>query len=305
MRILLLALPLAGCALAQHENPPPPPVLDTVWAASIHPGDMFVLVPGTGSYGLLAQPIDKLAGDNPDVDVHAMHSVAEDAIVFESAIAAAHRAGIADHMLEDGTITFGMWGAGFAAKTQFTYVSYEGLRVPIHILGGTSKCAVGSVPDNLFNYNGTNANADAVDLYQRIQMFVTDHPSVSARNITVASHSWGGAGAEYLAFEKDTIAADNGPLPNATINFTIAMGVPGFVPGYTFAGPSLKDVRDGHLYEVDRPDDPVHMLSPSGNGAGHQYNIVIDGTFVGSYGVTTEELACDGVAGECTTDQGT
>jgi hypothetical protein len=71
------------------------------------------------------------------------------------------------------------------------------------------------------------------------------------------------------------------------------------VPDYSFAGPGLRDVTDGHLYEVDRPDDPVHMLSPSGNGGGHQYDILFGTDFQGSYGVTTDELSCDGVPGAC------
>jgi hypothetical protein len=53
------------------------------------------------------------------------------------------------------------------------------------------------------------------------------------------------------------------------------------------------------VYEVDRPDDPVHTLNTHGNGDGHMYTILIGDEFIGSYGITTNELACAGVAGEC------
>jgi hypothetical protein len=66
-----------------------------------------------------------------------------------------------------------------------------------------------------------------------------------------------------------------------------------------FAGPSFRDIGAGSLYETDRPDDPVHAMNPSGNGEGHQYSILVGDDFLGSYGVTTFELACHGVAGAC------
>jgi hypothetical protein len=299
MRMLLAAFGLTGCALAEHEAGPPPSPIEAVWEDSIHTGDMFVLVPGTGSYGLLGTPIDALSGPKPDVDVRTMSPVANDSIVFEQAIGAAHRAGITNAELEDGSVTFGIWGVGFTTRTDFIYVSYEGIRVPIHVLGGTSKCAVGSVPDNLLNYNTANAAADATDLYVKTQTWLTAHPNYVPQNVIVASHSWGGAVAEYLAFERDTIQSTNGPLLNATINFTIAMGVPEWVPSYSFAGPGLRDVTDGKLYEVDRPDDPVHKLDLTAKGGGHQYTILFGDDFKGSYGVTTEQLSCDGTPGPC------
>ncbi len=296
---------MASCVPEEDPQPIPPLPIETVWADSIHTGDLIVMVPGTGSYQFLAQPIQAIGGTNPLVDVRANATVAGDAIVFEQAIAAAERAGISDADLESGAVTFGLWGAGFTDLTSFDYLSYNGVQIHVVILGGTNTCATGSIFGNLFNYNTTDANTDANNLYLDIQKWLAANPSPSgtARDVTVASHSWGGALSEYLALKITAIEAANGPLTDgagvAQMKFTIAAGVPGFILGMSLVGPGLRDFDEGSLYEIDRPDDPVHAMDPSGNGAGHQYSIVIGDDFIGSYGVSTEELACAGVAGEC------
>jgi hypothetical protein len=298
MRWIASALLLAGCMADEPAGSDLPPPIDVVWGQTIRPGDMFVLVPGTGSFDYYAAVIDPLP-DPVTVDVRENEKIADDAVVIEQAIAAAHRAGIANTMLEDGTITFGIWGVGFAGThTSFTYVSWEGLHIPVQILGGTSRCALGGITTNLLNYNHDNADADARDLYAKLQAWQIAHPG-PARNIIVASHSWGGAVAEYLAQERTTVESSLGPLANGTLAFTISMGVPGFVLGYTFQGPGLRELGDRYLYEVDRPDDPVHTLHPGGNGGGHQYDITFGSDFQGSYGITTEQLSCAGVPGAC------
>jgi hypothetical protein len=286
---------LVGCDADEQVGPDLPQPIDVVWARSIHAGDMFVLVPGTGSYDYYATTIDPMA-DPVEINPRTMVPIANDAIVLEQAIAAAHRAGIPNEQLEDGTINFGMWGVGFkGTHTAFTYTSYEGIRIPINILGGASTCAFGGVQANLLNYNKTDANLDATDLYLKTQAWLKTHP---ATNVIVASHSWGGAVAEYLAQELPTIESANGPL-GAKMDFTISMGVPGFVLGYTFNGPGLRDVSEGMLYEVDRPDDPVHALHLGEPGGGHQYDITFGDDFQGSYGITTEQMSCESVPGPC------
>jgi len=290
MKLLAPALLLAGC-MSEDPLPDPPQPIDTVWADQIHAGDMFALVPGTGSFDYYAAVIDPLP-EPAVVNVRESEKIADDAIVIEQAIAAAHRAGIPNAQLEDGTVRFGIWGVGFAGThTAFTYVSWEGLHVPIEILGGTSKCALGGITGNLVNYNRDSADADARDLYRKLQAL---HPT---GNVIVASHSWGGAVAEYLAENLATIESSEGP--GASFAFTIAMGVPGFVLNYTFKGPGLRHVGDAMVYEVDRPDDPVHTLHPGGNGGGHQYDITFGEAFQGSYGITTDELSCESVPGAC------
>jgi hypothetical protein len=305
----LTVLGLAGCAAEPDQGTELPQPLDTIWAASIRTGDLFVLVPGTGSYDYIATVIDPMPAAIPEVDPRKIKNIGSDSIVFEQAIAAAHRAGIPASALEDGTMQFGIWGAGFTGThEQFIYISYEGIRVPIHILGGESKCAHGGVAENILAYNGTNALADATDIYQKTQAWLPVHPSVTGRprNIILDSHSWGGADAEYLTRELSTIAAAHGPLADGTgvarIALTIAMGVPGFVPGYTFQGPSLRyldPVVKNALYEIDRPDDAVHTLQLQHTSGGHQYTIMFGDDFQGSYGITTQELSCAGVPGAC------
>jgi hypothetical protein len=85
----------------------------------------------------------------------------------------------------------------------------------------------------------------------------------------------------------------------AQIDFTVAQGVPGFILEMALEGPGLRPVGAQQLLEIDRPDDPVHKMDPSGNGGGHDYTIVVGDDFLGSYRITTMEMDCDGVAGPC------
>jgi len=299
----------AGCAAtAPPPSPAPPTPLDEAWTRSIRAGDLIAIVPGTGATDYLATPIEALPGDVPLVDVRAIPKVASDAGVLEAAVAAAHRAGLSDADLESGAITIGLWGAGFTRISAFDYLSYDGIRVRVAVLGGKNTCAEGLVDENLLNYSVSNATIDATDLYARVRAWLAANPSATGmpRNVTVVAHSWGGAVAELLAYHSDAAAAAVGPLADAggtaQLPFTIAAGVPGFVPGYLFAGPGVYFVdatEQRTLYEIDRPDDPVHAMNPSGNGDGHQYDIVVGDDFLGFYGVSTEQLACAGVAGEC------
>jgi hypothetical protein len=279
MRIAAAMTVLAACAAEPAPGPDLPRPLDAIWAKTVHAGDLVALVPGTGAYDYLAAPIEPLAGPEPLVDVRAISKVAGDAIVFEQAIAAAHRAGV-----DPETLTFGLWGAGFTKLQAFDYLSYEGVKIRVEILGGTNSCAVGTVLDNLLEYTLENAAKDAADLDRDIVAWRAAHPGAES---IVASHSWGGAVAEYLAFH------------GGTSRFTIAAGVPAYVPSYGFAGPGLRDVGAASLYEVDRPDDPVHAMNPSGDPDGHQYDILFGDDFQGSYGVTTDALSCRGIPGPC------
>ena len=302
---LAVVVVLAGCAAQSLESgAPPPQPIDTVWADSIHDGDLIAMVPGTGSYNYLGAPIEAVAAStnstSPTIDVRQNATVAGDAIVFEQAIGAAHRAGI-----DPSQLTFGLWGAGFTTLQSFEYISYEGIQIHVVNLGGENSCATGSIFANLLAYNATDATTDANDLYAKTQAYLAANPSSTgaARNVIIASHSWGGAVAEYLREQIDAVTTAHGQLADtggvAEMPFTIAAGVPGFILGATLAGPGLHSEPDGLLYEIDRPDDPVHAMDPSGDGDGHQYDILIGSDFLGSYGVTTEQLACAGVAGEC------
>lgn len=306
--IASLVVSLAGCAM-DTEAPEAPSVVDRLWGETIRPGDVMVLVPGTGAYDYLATPIEALA--TPSVDVRTNDIVRSDAIVMEQAIAAAHRAGFTDAQLEAGDLTFLMWGAGFQRLTSFEYISYEHIHVRIDILGGENSVARGEIEENLLNYSATSADTDARDIYKRLQAWLPAHPSPTGapRNAIVLAHSWGGAVAEYLALEQPTIADDLGPLTDgdgeATMPFTVAAGVPAFILDYTLLGPVVRDYERPwgkmYVYEYDRPDDPVHAMNFNGNFAGHHYNIVLgdDLEFHGAYGITTMELACDGVPGAC------
>jgi len=99
------------------------------------------------------------------------------------------------------------------------------------------------------------------------------------------------------------VEAANGPLADAggvaPMKLTVAAGVPGFILGTSLVGPGARYLGEGMLYEIDRPDDPVHAMDPSGDGDGHQYSILYGDDFQGSYGVTTTELSCAGVPGPC------
>jgi hypothetical protein len=301
-----LACLLGACATDAQPAPPEGDPMDAVWPVAITPGDLVVLVPSTGAIDYLATPIQAMPGPVPLVDVRdpANAKVASDAIVFEQAIGAAHRAGITDQELEDGALTFALWGAGFTSLQAFDYQSYEGIRIRVTILGGTNSCATGLVVTNLLNYTKQNATIDATDLYTRTQAWFAAHPSPGApRHVIIDAHSWGGAVAEYLAYNLAAITAPLGPLTDgsgtATMPLTVADGVPAFLLGYTFPGPGLRGYTNAWIYEVDRPDDPVHAMNPSGNPDGHNYDILVGSDFLGSYGVTTTELACAGVAGIC------
>lgn len=258
---------------------PEPQPIDVIWGESIQPGDTIVAVPGTGGYTLLGAFIDAAAPD--PIDQRTNPSL--NPIVLEQAIAAAQRAGIADADLEAGVIHFGLWGAGVTKTSHFTYHSLGGLTVGFDVLGGKSICAVGDATNNLFNYTKDNADADARDLYARLP--------AAAQRITIVSHSWGGAVAEYLLEE---IAKNDPRLP-----FVVAAGVPGLIAGYNLVGPGLRPVGSASLYEVDRPDDPIHTLHLAWDIEGHQYDIMIGDTFEGSYGITTEELSCHRIPGPC------
>src|SRR5262249_50942301 len=100
----LLAVGVTACATDEAPAPSLPQPIDQIWAEAIRPGDMIVLVPGTGSYDYLAVTIEAMAGDHPLVDVRAHQKIADDAVVFEQAIAAAHRAGISNAQLEAGAL---------------------------------------------------------------------------------------------------------------------------------------------------------------------------------------------------------
>lgn len=286
MRAGICLVLLAACVDQESTTTQGPLPIDAVWGNSIHAGDAVVLVPGTGSYDYLGAPIEALPGDNPDVDPRKIEKVGDDAVVFEQAIAAAHRAGV-----DPTTLSFGLWGAGFTRLTKFTYISYEGLRIPITIIGGENSCATGLIFTNLVNYNADMAAADAKDLYAKTLVWLG-----GSREVYIASHSWGGAVAEYLTENLTDIESGGGTID---LTLTLADGVPGQILNYMFPGPGLRSFGGVSMLEIDRPDDPVHALNPSGNGAGHQYVILYGDVFQGSYGITTEEMSCNGVPGQC------
>jgi hypothetical protein len=299
MRSAVALVVLAGCAV-EPEPPAAPLPIDVVWGQSIHAGDLIVMVPGTGSFSYLVQPIEALGSGSPLVDVRQNATVAGDAVVLEQAIGAAHRAGFTATDLEAGALTFGMWGAGFTKLASFEYLSYEGIHIHVAVLGGENSAATGTIFSDLLNYSATAALTDAHDLYAKVQAWLAANPSPAgaARDVIFASHSWGGAVTEYLGFQLDEVEAAHGPL-GAQMPFTIAAGVPGIILGASLAGPGLRPFNTGELYEIDRPDDPVHALDPSGDSDGHQYDILFGDQFQGSYGVTTMELSCAGTPGEC------
>jgi len=299
---------VTGCALAEGDPPEPTPTkLDAAWAKSIRRGDVVVLIPGTASVDYLGTPIEAFAestgSQHPVVDVHDHEKVREDAVVFEQALAAAHRAGITDDEIENGALTFLLWGAGITKLSAFDYVSYDGVTMKIDILGGQNSCAVGGIVDNYLNYSLESANIDARDVYTRLGTWLTAHPAQD-RNAIVMAHSWGGAVAEYLTLEFETISAEVGTLPQGTpMPFTVTAGVPAFVLGYNFIGPRVLDFERPSgtrmLYEIDRPDDPVHNMTFEGDFGGHHYDIVVGDQYLGFYGITTDKMACRGVAGSC------
>ena len=287
------------CAACAAEEAPPvdpgPSLFDQAWPESIRAGDMIVVVPGTGTHTGVGALIDAA----PTADFVARdHITTVDPI--EAANAAAQRAGFSGADLEAGAVRFGMWGAGIENTAAFTYVSVEGFRIHFEVVGGKSVCADGGIPDNLLNYNTGNAELDARDLYQHLQTWVG---AGADRNITLVSHSWGGVVAEYFAQHAATLEHDYGALTGARVVFAAAAGVPGFVPGgFVPAGPGFRTVESGiKLYEIDRPDDPAHTFDPSRGGDGHHYVILVGTQYLGWYGITTDALACAGVAGACPT----
>jgi pimeloyl-ACP methyl ester carboxylesterase len=293
---------IAACASSDRPAPPLPDPLEEAFASSLRPGDVIVLVPGTGARDYLGAPIDALPGDVPTADILANESVRTDAVVFEQAIGVAERAGLSREQIENGDVTLLIWGAGFERVQAFDYVSYDRLRVRVQVLGGQNAVAVGLIEDHYFDYTRDNVDTDARDIYQRLSDWLAAHPA-DGRNVVVVSHSYGGAVGEYLALEHDTIAKV--PLPGDTaLPFTISAGVPPYVVGYDFLGPRVMDLHpsDGStslVYEIDRPDDPVHNLTFQGDFRGHHYNIVFGDQFEGSYGVTTDKISCGTVPGPC------
>jgi hypothetical protein len=81
MRTLLPALVLiAGCTADDEVGTELPQPMDTVWANSIHAGDMFVLVPGTSSFDYIAATIDPMPDAVPEVSPRTMKLIADDAL---------------------------------------------------------------------------------------------------------------------------------------------------------------------------------------------------------------------------------
>ena len=302
---------LVALACCATEDPPAtslPDPFERVWTETIRPGDLIVAVPGTGTFTGLGQVIEaKLDPQHPEVPPEVDGRTLITAVdPLEGAIAAATRAGLTDADLEAGTVTLGLWGAGITKLTSFRYRSVGGLRVTFEVIGGTSVCAIGGIPENLTNYNGTNAELDARDLYRRMQAWLARDGAVD-RNVILVSHSWGGVVAEFLAANLAKFETAHGPLPGASVAFVIAAGVPGFVPGYAPLGPGFRTVdavsgdvaTSTRTYEVDRPDDPAHSFDPAGNGDGHHYIIMFGDQYQGWYGITTDELSCGTTPGEC------
>jgi hypothetical protein len=290
----LVALITSCTTTAPVDDPPPFDPLDQVWSETIRRGDIIVAVPGTSTYTTLGAYIEDHAP--AEIDARAVLNTVE---VLEAELAAAVRAGFTAAEIEGGAVTLALWGSGITKLTSFRYRSLDGLHVTFVVIGGTSVCAVGGIPENLGNYNAANADKDARDLYRRTQAFVATLPPAD-RNIVLVSHSWGGLVAEFFASNLATYTHDHGPLARATIAFVQAAGVPPLVPGYTPYGPGFRTVGDAtRVYEVDRPDDPAHTFSPTGNGGGHHYVIMFGDVYQGWYGITTDELACAGTPGIC------
>ncbi len=295
MRAIAFLL-LAACAADPAPDPVKVDLFDQAWAESIRPGDLVVAIPGTGIYSDLGEAINAKADGlvPPKVDAATKVSVVE---AFEGAIAAARRAGV-----DPATVDFAVWGAGITKTDAFEYVSLDGVTVTFHVLGGLSTCATGGIPANLTNYNAGNADKDARDLYLRLQAFTADRP----RNITLVAHSRGAVVAEAIGQKLATYKAELGGI-ESNLAFAVAAGVPAFVPGFTPHGEGFYTVTSTNgehtgavkTYEVNRPDDPVHTFDPNGNGGGHHYIIRVNGTYLGWYGTTTDELSCENKPGIC------
>ena len=299
---------VTSCTTDPTPSDPGPSAFERAWSESIRPGDAIVAVPGTGGFSTLGvfieQAIDPAHPDvPPDIDARTLLSSVE---VLEAAIAAAQRAGISDAEIEAGAVDLAIWGAGITKLTAFRYRSLGGLHVTFDVIGGTSVCAVGGIFENLANYNAGNADVDASDLYRRTQTWLSLQPGTD-RHVNLVSHSWGGIVAEYFATHLASYESAHGLLPDASVGFVIAGGVPGFLPGFRPLGPDFRTVEsigfdittETLTYEVDRPDDPAHSFDPGASGGGHHYIIMDGDDYLGWYGITTDELSCAGVLGAC------
>ncbi len=298
-----LALLLACAACTDPVAPPPPGELpeERVWADTIRPGDVVVIVPGTGSFtglgALIEAEIDPANPTEPPLFDAREYLINVDPL--EGAVAATRRAG-----LDANQVTYAMWGAGITKVAAFRYKSADGQVVTIDVIEGRSACSDGGPADNILNYNQGNADKDGRDLYKHGQDYLA--AGSPDRNVILVSHSWGGVVAEYVASNLATFEHDHGPL-GGNLTFVVAAGVPGYVPGFTTFGDGFRTVEskaDGvasavKSFEVNRADDPVHALNPLRTGAGHHYIIMFGEQYVGWYGVTTDELSCAGIPGIC------
>jgi hypothetical protein len=278
-------LVVAGCTSAAPPAPEPPLPIDAIWGASIAPGDLIVAVPGTGAYDLLGKIIDDAAANGP-VLVDERVTPQLNPIVLEQAIAAAQRAGLSDDDIAAGAVTIGLWGAGVTKVARFQYRSLGGLLIDVDVLGGQNACAAGQIAQNILHYTRDNADADARDLLARTAAL---HPA----RVTMVAHSWGGAVVEHVVLNR---------MFDDSLAFVVAAGVPKAIVGEGMVGPTLRPEGSATLYEVDRPDDPVHALDFAWDIEGHQYDIMWGDTFQGSYGITTSELSCHAQPGACPTN---
>jgi hypothetical protein len=296
-------------ACATDPEPPVPPgatELQRVWAETIRPGDAIVAVPGTGGYSTFGVHVEAVIDPARPGDVFDGRTYEGGVNTLEAAIASARRAGISGEELEAGAVDLAVWGAGITKLTSFRYRSIEGFEVTFDVIGGTSVCADGGVVENLGSYNEGGADTDADDLHRRVAQWLAGEGRAD-RNVVLAGHSWGAVVAEYLASRFATYQSANGAWPGATLAFVVAGGVPAFVPGFRTLGPGIRTVTseafDGpavvRTYEVTRPDDPIRTLNPLGNGSGHHYIIRVGEQYLGWYGITTDELSCEGVPGRC------
>lgn len=303
----LPCLLLIGCAMADEPAPPIPDtdLFEQAWKETIRVGDAIVAVPGTGGYSTLGIHIEAAVDPARPETYFDGRTHPKGVQVLESAIAIAQRGGLTDEQIEAGDIELAIWGAGITRLTQFRYRSMGGLDVTFDVVGGTSVCADGGPFENIPNYTKDNASKDAGDLYRRTKQWL-DGDERPGRNVILASHSWGGVVAEYLTEHFASFAVGNGEW-DATLAFTVAGGVPGMVPGYATFGPGFRTVTSTagarvsnvRTYEIARPDDPIRTFDPNGNGDGHNYVIVVGDEYLGWYGITTDQLACEGVSGAC------
>jgi len=90
---------------------------------------------------------------------------------------------------------------------------------PIHVLGGTSKCAVGSVPANLLHYtSGQCAGPTRPDLYvphAGLARRASEHDRDAAQPDRRVRHSWGGASRVPRVSSATAICRRMGPLADS------------------------------------------------------------------------------------------